>query len=120
MKLKSIIVILSTAIIFTACGDGTSSQANNTANKAKQTLNQPTTAFNKRVVNNKGTSVEAKIDNYTVKIFSDEIVKANPKDRHKGVAIKINGEFKKTIPIEDAYTNKTIGCGFEYLGLYIG
>jgi hypothetical protein len=57
--------------------------------------------------------VEGKLDNYTIKIYSNSEEVADPKSMHKGVVVKINGKDSEVMPIQISYLNKEIVVAIE-------
>ncbi len=102
MKNQKWLVTLGISLILAGCGKS-SSEPTAAATKTKIPSN-----FSHKVVNNRGLVVESKLDGNTISIYSDSIIKANPKDIHKGVVVKVNGKSSETMPIEISYLNKNI------------
>ena len=103
MKRQQWLKILGISLLLVGCGGEDATSTQNTENNLKVP-----TAFNYKVINNRGLVVESKLDNYTIKIYSNSQEVANPQDRHKGVVVKINGKASETMPIEIAYLNKKV------------
>lgn len=100
MYVKNTIITVAALFLLVGCGDGSGSSL--------KTETKIPSNFSYKVVNNRGLVVESKLDNYTIKIYSDSNEEANPKNIHKGVVVKVNGESSETMPIEISYLNKNI------------
>ena len=100
MNKKLGLMALGISFFLIGCG-GSSAIESSTSTKLPEN-------YSYKVVNNQGTSVAGKVSGYTIKIYSDNKELANPKDIHKGVAVKINGKTSEVIPIDIVYLNKNI------------
>jgi hypothetical protein len=99
MKNQKWLVALGASLVLVGCGDSGSSVSTET---------KVPSSFTNKVVNNRGLVVESQLDGNSIKIYSDSVVTANPKNIHKGVVVKVNGKSSKTMPIEISYLNKNI------------
>ncbi len=66
------------------------------------------TEYTNSVINNEGKAVIGNVNGYTIRIYSDEVEKANPQSLHQGVVVKLNGNASENIAIQATYLNKKI------------
>ncbi|MBU1667433.1 hypothetical protein KKC13_03385 [bacterium] len=96
-------------------GNTTSNELNTTTPTANMdTTNEETTTlklpegYNYRMINNQGIAVESKLDNYTIKLYSNYNETISPQSRHSGVVVKINEEVGENIAIQATYLGKSM------------
>ena len=100
---KQLIEIVVISLLFIGCG-GNSTGSNTTTT---ENTNVPTY----KVINSRGIAVEGKLDNYTVKLYSDNEEEVKPQGRHKGVVVKYNGKTSESMAIQESYQGKNIVAG---------
>jgi len=100
---KQLIEIVVISLLFIGCG-GNSTGSNTTTT---ENTNVPTY----KVINSRGIAVEGKLDNYTVKLYSDNEEEVKPQGRHKGVVVKYNGKTSESMSIQEIYQGKNIVAG---------
>ena len=105
MKFKQQFILLSIVFSLIGCGGDSVTSKDNSI---RTTPSSKPLKYTHKVINNQGIEVKGKVDEYAIKIYSDSDIKANPKNIHKGVVIKLNGKTSKVIPIEISYLNKEI------------
>jgi hypothetical protein len=106
MKTQHWLKILGISLLLVGCGGG------DTPSSTQNEVKIPTT-YSYKVINNRGLVVEGKLDNYTIKIYSNSEEVADPKSMHKGVVVKINGKDSEVMPIQISYLNKEIVVAIE-------
>lgn len=107
MKKQQWLKLFGISLLLVGCGGG-DTPSTTTQNEVKV----PTT-YSYKVINNRGLVVEGKLDNYTIKIYSNSEEVADPKSMHKGVVVKINGKDSEVMPIQISYLNKEIVVAIE-------
>jgi len=114
MKKQQLIKALAISLLFIGCG-GNSTQGNTATNSEASaqvaSTTKSTNAPAYKAINNKGFGVEGKLDNYTVKLYSDSQEEIKPQGRHQGVVVKYNGKTSETMAIQESYQGKNIVAG---------
>lgn len=64
--------------------------------------------FDYAVINNAGTIVSSIYQNYTIKLFANIDLAADPQLNHTGVVVRINGEDTPVMQIQDSYRGETV------------
>ncbi|MBU1667431.1 hypothetical protein KKC13_03375 [bacterium] len=100
---REILVLLVASFAFIGCGG---------SDVSTQTVDTNSLAvpsdYSYKVINNRGLAAEGILDDYTIKIFSNHEVDADPQSRHYGVVVKIGDKIAEEIPIQSSYINETI------------
>jgi len=113
MKKQQLTKILAISLLFIGCGGNSTNTATTTPEASVQVASttDSTNAPVHKAINNRGVGVEGKLDNYTVKLYSDSEEKAKPQERHQGVVVKYNGKTSDTMAIQASYQGKNIVAG---------
>jgi len=111
---KQLIEIVVISLLFIGCGGN--STGSNTTTTSEDSVQVASTTENTnvptyKVINSRGIAVEGKLDNYTVKLYSDNEEEVKPQGRHKGVVVKYNGKTSESMAIQESYQGKNIVAG---------